>query len=118
MTGICASFGFRQAELVAYHRQFSQDLHGIDERRITQNLASHTLGRYFWLPQSRPGISLLFEQSRTELELVPSVGSYANASENEAWICMCASGSYSRTAPAESVVLNLAKVFTYSSVLL
>lgn len=85
MTGTCASFGFRRAELVAYHRQFSQDLHGVDERRFTQNLASHTLGRYFWLPQSQQGISLLFEQSRTGLEPVPSVGSYANASENEAW---------------------------------
>ena len=84
MTGICALFGFRQGELVACHRQFSQDLHGVDEKRFTQNLASPTLGRYFWLPQSQQGISLLFERSRIALEPVLSVGSYANANENEA----------------------------------
>ena len=84
MTGICASFGFHRAELVAYHRQFSQDLHAVIEKRFTQNLVSHTLGQYFWLPPSQQGINLLFERSRTGLEPVPFVRSCANASENEA----------------------------------
>lgn len=84
MTGICASSVFRQARLVAYRRQFLQDLQGAFRQDSCQNSPSRTLERYFWLPQSRQDIDLLFGQSQTALEPVLFLESYTKMSESEA----------------------------------